>query len=187
MQKVPKFISTVLRYNPLWRHRSGLMIPIWTSGNKIAIFHSSWINILFPRKSFWLFPVRIISRTLWRQFWFPVIWLVEGFFSVINASVTLKSSTTSSNNSIQLLTGFEDNSSFVWPDHGSVARSRTRSRVKQNCCCSRSQSITFLLYTFIFSKCSYSLYPLTYPLFSFVKSENLDDALTLLRQYHVTY
>ena len=42
-----------------------------------------------------------------------------------------------------------------------------RSRVKQNCCCPRSQSITVLLYTFIFSKFSYSLFPLTYPLYVF--------------------
>ena len=33
-----------------------------------------------------------------------------------------------------------------------------------NCCCLRSQSVTVLLYTFIFSKFSYSLFPLTYPL-----------------------
>ena len=39
-----------------------------------------------------------------------------------------------------------------------------RSRVKQNCCCPRTQSITLLLYTFIFSKILYSLFPLTYPL-----------------------
>ena len=40
------------------------------------------------------------------------------------------------------------------------------SRVKQNCCCPRSQSITVLLYTFILSKFSYSwsLFPLAYPL-----------------------
>ena len=39
-----------------------------------------------------------------------------------------------------------------------------RSRVKQNCCCTRSQSITVLLYTFIFSTKLYSLFPLTYSL-----------------------
>ena len=32
-----------------------------------------------------------------------------------------------------------------------------RSRVKQNCCCPRTQSITVLLYTFIFSKLSHSV------------------------------
>ena len=58
---------------------------------------------------------------------------------------------------IQLLTGFEDNKSFVWPENGSVARShrpRTTDQFKgqQSCCCPRSQSITVLLYTFIFSK-----------------------------------
>ena len=74
-------------------------------------------------------------------------------------------------NNIQLLTGFEDNSSFVWHEDWSVARScrlRTQicSRVKQKCCCPRSQSITVLLYTFILSKFSYSwsLFPLAYPL-----------------------
>ena len=36
-----------------------------------------------------------------------------------------------------------------------------RFRVKQNCCCPRSQSITVLLYTIIFFKFFYSLFPLT--------------------------
>ena len=85
-------------------------------------------------------------------------------------------------NIIQLLTGFEDNGSFVWPENGSVARSR---------CCPRSQSITVLLYTFIFSKFSYSLFPLTYPLDVFnilvlqvrVSGRRLD----IVTIYHVTY
>ena len=60
-------------------------------------------------------------------------------------------------NSMQLLTGFEDNSSFVWPENGSVAEAtgwgpQICSRVKQNCCCPRSQSRTVLLYTIIFFK-----------------------------------
>ena len=60
-------------------------------------------------------------------------------------------------NSIQLLTGFEDNRSFVWPEKGSVARScRLRAtgpfEGHQNCCCPRIQLITVLLYTFIFFK-----------------------------------
>ena len=42
-----------------------------------------------------------------------------------------------------------------------------RSRVKQNCCCTRSKPRTVLLYTFIFQKFSYSLFPLTYPLDGF--------------------
>ena len=69
-------------------------------------------------------------------------------------------------NVIQLLTGFEDNSSFVWPENGSATGwgQHIRSRVKQNCCCPKSQSITVLLYTNIFFKISYSLFPLTYPL-----------------------
>ena len=53
--------------------------------------------------------------------------------------------------------GFQDNSNFVWPEKGSVARShRLRATDpfvgKQNCCCPRIQSITVLLYTFIFFK-----------------------------------
>ena len=39
-----------------------------------------------------------------------------------------------------------------------------RSRVKQNCCFPRNQSITVLLYTFVFSTKLYSIFPLTYPL-----------------------
>ena len=72
-------------------------------------------------------------------------------------------------NIIQLLTGYEDNSSFVWPKNDLLPKTagwgqQICSRVKQNCCCLRSQSITVLLYTFIFSKFSYSLFSLTYPL-----------------------
>ena len=52
-------------------------------------------------------------------------------------------------NSIQLLTGFEDNSSFVWPEAAGWGQ-QIHSRVKQNYCCPSSQSITVLLYTFIF-------------------------------------
>ena len=71
-------------------------------------------------------------------------------------------------NIIQLTTGFEYNSSFVWPSNGSVDQRRSLRATdpfegQKNCCCSRSQSITLLLYTFIFSKCSYSLFPPTYP------------------------
>ena len=55
-------------------------------------------------------------------------------------------------NSIQLFTGHEDNSSFVWPKDESVDwGQQIRPRVN----CSRSQSI---------SKFSYSLFPLAYPL-----------------------
>ena len=37
-------------------------------------------------------------------------------------------------------------------------------RVKQNCCCLRSQFETVFLYTFIFSKFSYSVFPFAYQL-----------------------
>jgi hypothetical protein len=55
---------------------------------------------------------------------------------------------------IQLLTGFEDNSWFVWPEDWTVARSQMQQfsqRIKQNSCCSRNQSITDLLYLIIFN------------------------------------
>ena len=74
-------------------------------------------------------------------------------------------------NSIQLLTGFEDFSSFVWPENGSVARSR-RLRATD-----LFEGQTKLMWSeepvyncfvihlhFFFSKFSYSLFPLTYPL-----------------------
>ena len=59
---------------------------------------------------------------------------------------------------IQLLTRFEDNSSFVWDENGSVARSSSLRATdpfeggEQNCCCPRSQCITVLSYTFVFYK-----------------------------------
>ena len=61
-----------------------------------------------------------------------------------------------------------------------------RSRVKQNCCCSRNQSITVLFYIFIFFKIL--LFQLTYPIDVFnilVRQvrEYMDDASTLWRQY----
>ena len=52
---------------------------------------------------------------------------------------------------IQILTGFEDNSSFVWPEDGSVVLNLwLRATVKQNSCGPRSQSVTILLCTSIF-------------------------------------
>ena len=63
-------------------------------------------------------------------------------------------------NSIQLLTGFEDNSSLfdlstdLLPSACGFPQ-QINSRVKQNYWCLRSQSITVLLYTFIFSKKNY--------------------------------
>ena len=42
------------------------------------------LNKLFPRKYICLSHVRIISRTPWRQFWFPVIWLVKGIVNNSN-------------------------------------------------------------------------------------------------------
>ena len=87
-----------------------------------------------------------------------------------------------SNNIIQLLTGFEDNSLY-WLGSRTTAvlfdprtnllpeaiswGQQIRLRVKLNCFCSRTQSITVLLYTFIFSKFSFSLFPLAYPLYVF--------------------
>ena len=64
-------------------------------------------------------------------------------------SLPLEIATLPINNSIQLLTGFEYKSSFVSPEDSY---------------CPRSQTITVLLFTFIFSKHSYSLFPFTYPL-----------------------
>lgn len=56
---------------------------------------------------------------------------------------------------LQLLTGFEYNICFVWPQNGPVALSyclekQIRSWVKLNSCCPRTQSIIILLYTFTF-------------------------------------
>ena len=68
------------------------MFPIWLSGDKIAIFQSSWINKLFPREWFLTFP-RLKNFTFSLT---PVLiscnLIVEGIFSF--NSVTLKSSTT---------------------------------------------------------------------------------------------
>ena len=64
-------------------------------------------------------------------------------------------------------------------------RGRTCSRIKQKCCGPRSLSMTVLLYTFILSKLSYSWSILSNR--CSVKTENLDVASTLWRQYHVTY
>ena len=66
-------------------------------------------------------------------------------------------------NIIQLSTGFGYNSSFVWPEDESVARSRGLRATdpiedQLNCCCSRSQS-KIAFYTLIFSKFSYSFFP----------------------------
>ena len=71
-------------------------------------------------------------------------------------------------NIIQLLTGFEDNSSFVWPEDGSVVRNRRlratdlfegqtklllSSNPVYNC---------FVIHLHFFPKFSYSLFPLAY-------------------------
>ena len=68
----------------MYYYTSVKMFPIWRSEDKIAIFHGLWINN-FPENNLWQFPVRKISRALWRQFWFPVNWLVGGIFSVCYA------------------------------------------------------------------------------------------------------
>ena len=57
-------------------------------------------------------------------------------------------------------------------------RQQIRSQVKQNCCCPRSQSITVLLYTFIFSKFSKLIH-------SF--HSHIHKMFSILRQYHMTY
>ena len=68
-------------------------------------------------------------------------------------------------NIIQLLTWFEDNSSFVRPEDGSVGRSH--------------QSITDLLYILIFLKLSYSNFLMFEKILmiSIQQSENLDNAI----------
>ena len=87
-----RFDSRQRLYDSMINYTSVKMFLIWRSGYKIAFFTVPKCTNYFPENSFWLFPVRIISRTLWRSFNIPAIWLVEGVFSVINASVTLKSS-----------------------------------------------------------------------------------------------
>ena len=55
---------------------------------KIVIFsHFLYTKSIPPKKVFdyAVFPVRNFSSALCRHFWFPVIWLVEGIFSVCNA------------------------------------------------------------------------------------------------------
>ena len=70
-------------------------------------------------------------------------------------------------NSIQLLTGVEENSSFVWPaENGSIARiQRLRAtdpfEGQTKLLLFSYQSKTVLLCTFIFKKISYSLFQLT--------------------------
>ena len=66
--------------------------------------------------------------------------------------------------SIQLLTGFEDNSSFLWPEDGSVARSRRlRSfRGSNKTADVQEASLKLFCYTPSFSNKIYSLFPLTY-------------------------
>ena len=66
------------------------MFSIWRLGDKIAIFHSSWIYKLFPREKILTNSFRKVARALCHQFWLPIIWLLEGIFSISK----LKSSTT---------------------------------------------------------------------------------------------
>ena len=66
----------------------------FSKGDKKAFFSQE--SKLFSREYY----VWIISPTVWRQFWFSVICFDEFIFSLINASVTLKSSTRSLNNSL---------------------------------------------------------------------------------------
>ena len=78
------------------------------------------------------------------------------------------------NNNIQLMTGFEENSSFVWPGNRYVARSR---RVKQNCCCPKNKSKTVLFCIFIFQNFPiHSFHSHIYPLNGF----NIQGILTTL-------
>ena len=71
-------------------------------------------------------------------------------------------------NSIQLLTVFQDNSSFVWPEAGSVARSRRLRatdpfEVQTKMLLSEKPVYNCFVIHLLFSKFS-SLFPLTYPL-----------------------
>ena len=59
-------------------------------------------------------------------------------------------------NSIQLLTGFDVHSSFVWPEEGPASSGNRSVRGLKNCCCPRKQSITDLFYNFFFSNLSFS-------------------------------